>query len=172
MDAECIVTEIAPKLRGKSAQIGSPFYLSLSSNLAEFNWSGGDLKALLDAFLDHAVEMNHPGRSVRVSIHEKERMSDLENFFSLHPHYWFRLCVEGHSTQGFEKGARQILENLGYHCSEWIGVEGSESQLGAFHCEAQVNPALILFVQSHGSRRTCDFLIPVLELPASFAPAI
>jgi len=172
MNPERIATEIVPEISGKSIKGGSPVYLSIPSVLSEFSWREGDFESLIKKFLDHVLEISHPGRSIRVSIHEKRRMADLEKFFSVFPNYWFLLSVESHSIKGFENGARQILENLGYRCLEWIGVEGSESQLGAFHFETQKIPALILFVQNHGSQRTCDFLIPVLESPAYFAHAI
>lgn len=172
MNPERIATDIILKISGKSAEAGSPVYLSVPSVLSELSWSESGFESLMEKFLGHVLKICHPGRSIRVSIREKKRMSDLEKFFSLYPNYWLHLSIEGQSTKGFENGARQVLENLGYRCPEWVGLEGSEAQLGAFHSGTQVTPALILYVQNHGSRRTCDFLIPVLESPACFAHAI
>ncbi|MDM7996172.1 MAG: hypothetical protein QUT30_10880 [Acidobacteriota bacterium] len=71
--------------------------------------------------------------------------------------------VKSQSVSGFEDTIKEILRKLGYHCHEWIGLEGSESQLGTFQIEGREVPSLVLYVQNHGSRRSCDFLIPVVE---------
>jgi hypothetical protein len=163
MNPERIATEVIPRISEKHSEGGSSVYLSIPSILSEFNWHGGNLEILMEKFLDHVLEICHPARSVRVAVHEKRRMSDVEQFFSISPLYWLQVSVEGQSTSGFEDGAKRILEDLGYRCPEWVGMEGSESQLGAFYFGDQEMPALILFIQNHGARRNCDFLIPVIE---------
>jgi hypothetical protein len=71
-----------------------------------------------------------------------------------------------------ENGAKTILEDLGYSCSEWVGVEDSEAQLGAFRFGAQDAVALVLFVRNLRTRRICDILIPVNESVPILAHAI
>jgi hypothetical protein len=141
----------------------SAVYLSMPSILSEFRWRGGSLDALTKNLLDHVLSLSHPARGVRVSVHERKRMSDLAEFFAISPLYWFQLSVECQAHSDLSAGAQQVLESLGYSCLEWIGVEGSESQLGAFHLETPETPALILYLQNHGARRNCDILIPVIE---------
>jgi hypothetical protein len=172
MDPERIATDIIPRIREKHRKGSAPVYLSIPSILSEFHWQGGNFEVLMEKFLDHVLETRHPAKSIRVALREKRRMADLEGFFSISPLYWLELSVEGQSTTRFEDGAKRILRDLGYCCPEWIGVEGSESQLGAFYFGTQETPALILFIQIHGAHRNCDFLIPVIESVPRLAYAV
>jgi hypothetical protein len=172
MDPNVISREIIPKLNTRHSASGPSVYLSIASSISEFPWQSGNLETLIEKLLDHVLKISDPGRRVRIAVHEKKRMVDLERFFSIFPRYWFHLSVESQAASGFEDGAKRIFKNFGYCCSEWVGVEGSESQLGAFHHEAQGTPALILFVQNHGARRNCDLLIPVKESVSCLAHAI
>jgi hypothetical protein len=141
----------------------SPVYLSIPSILSEFRWRGGSLEALTKKLLEHVLSLSQPARGVRVAVHERKRMSDLEEFFAISPLYWFQLSVECQAHSDLSAGAQRVLESLGYSCLEWIGVEGSESQLGAFSLGTPETPSLILYLQNHGARRICDILIPVIE---------
>jgi hypothetical protein len=172
MDPEMIATEIIPKLREKRGRECPPIHLSVSPALPDIPSDGSSIESLIERFLSHVVEISHPARSIQVAVHEKKRASDLEKFYAISPLHWFHLSVKSQSTSGFERGVKEILEDLGYHCPEWVGVEGSESQLGAFHFGAKTSPSLILFIQNHGSQRGCDFLIPVVESDSYFARAI
>ena len=135
----------------------------MPSALSEFCWRGGSLKDLTKKLLGHVVSISHPARSVQVEIREKKKLSDMERFFAISPFYWFQLSIECQSASGPETGMQRVLESLGYRCPEWIGVEGSESQLGAFYLGTQKAPVLILYIQNRGARRNCDLLIPVIE---------
>jgi hypothetical protein len=172
MDPYVISREIIPKLNDKHSAIGPSVYFTISSSISEFHWQNGNLEMLIERILDHVLKISDPGSRVRIAVHEKKRMVDLERFFSIFPRYWFHLSVESQATSGFEDGAKRIFKNFGYCCSEWVGVEGSESQLGAFNHEAQETPALVLFIQNHGARRNWDTLIPVLESASGLAHAI
>jgi hypothetical protein len=155
--------EIIPESATKRGHGGSAVCLSMPAALSEFCWRGVSLKALTRKLLKHVLSISHPARSVRVGVHEKKKFSDLEQFFAISPIYWFQLSIEFQSASGLEAGVQRVLESLGYHCPEWMGVEGSQSQLGAFHFGTQEAPALILCVQNRGARRNCDLLIPVIE---------
>ncbi len=155
--------EIIPESAGKRGRGSPAVYLSMPSALSEFCWRGGNLKALTKKLLGHVVSISHPARSVHVEIREKKKLSDLERFFAISPLYWLQLSIECQSTSGPEAGMQRVLESLGYRCPEWMGVEGAESQLGAFYLGTQQIPALILYVQNRGARRNCDLLIPVTE---------
>jgi hypothetical protein len=162
-----VVLGINKKRAGKSS-----VYLSIPSDVSEFNWQDKNLQKLIRLFLEHVSSASHPGSSIRVSVHEKAGMRDLEKFFSTTPAYWFHFSVQSQAQTGFEKCAREILESLDYHCSEWMGVEDSDSQLGAFHYGTQESISLVLFIENHRSRRICDFLIPVTKSVPFFAHAI
>ena len=128
LDSEIILQSHLRRLAGRPA-----VYLSMPSALSEFCWRGGSLEALARKFVQYVVSISHPSSSVRVAVREKKTLSDLEQFFAVSPSYWVQLSIECQSAQGFEAGIRQMLERLGYRCPEWVGVEGSESQLGAFY---------------------------------------
>jgi hypothetical protein len=155
--------EIIPQSVGKRGRGSPAVYISMPSALSEFCWRGESLKALTKKLLGHVVSSSHPARSVHVAIREKKKLSDLEEFFAISPLYWLQLSIECQSASGLEAGAQRALESLGYRCPEWMGVEGSKSQLGAFHLGTKETPALILCVQNRGARRNCDLLIPVIE---------
>ena len=163
MCTEIPFKEIIPELCGRGRRRGSAVYLSMPPSLSEFCWRDGSLEALTRKLLEHVLSISHPARSVRVGVHEKKKFSDLEQFFAILPIYWFQLSIECQSASGLEAGAQRVLESLGYRCPEWMGVEGSESQLGAFHLGTKETPALILYVQNRGARRNCELLIPVTE---------
>jgi hypothetical protein len=161
MNPAAIVKGIILKMNSSSPR--SSVHLSIPPDLSEFHWDDGHFKDLIEKFVNHVLEISHPDCPVRVAVHEMKRKKDLEEFFSIHPEYWLHLSVESQAETGFESGAKRILEGLGYECSEWIGVEDTESQLGAYHFGTEDKPALIIFVQNHGARRNCDFLIPVVN---------
>ena len=172
MDPGKIATEIIPRLRERRGGRCPPIHMSISSALAEAPLGGGILEDLIEQFLDHVMEISHPLRCIRVSVRRRKKAADLEKFFCIFPIHWFHLNIESQSMSGFERGIKEILRNLGYHCSEWVGMEGTESQLGAFHLRSQVLPSLVLIVQNHGSRRSCDFMIPVIESGSCFNHAL
>jgi hypothetical protein len=172
MNPNMISSEIIPKLNNKNSARGTAVYLTIPPSISEFCWQYGNLEALIEKLFDYILKVSNPVRPIRVSVHEKRRMVDLEQFYSIFPRYWFHLHLESQAALEFEDGAKRIFESFGYHCSEWIGVEGSASELGAFYHETQKTPALILFVQNNGTRRNCDLLIPVMESVSCLAHAV
>jgi hypothetical protein len=156
-----IIKSIILKLNKIKSRSKSALYLSISSDLSDLQWDDGNFKNLIETFLKYLLKISHPSRHVLIAVHEIKQKRDLEDFFSVHPKCWLNLRFECQAENGFESGAKTILGNLGFRCSEWIGVEDSSSQLGAFQFGTQDKPALILFVQNRGARRNCDFLIPV-----------
>jgi hypothetical protein len=163
MNPAVIIKDTILKLSRKHTKLKSALRLSISPALSEFRWNDKNFEKLIERFVDYVLTISHPARGVEIAVHEMKKKVDLEKFFSIFPEYWFHLSVEIQSKTGFETAAKKILEDLGFQCSEWVGVEESESQLGAFRFGTQASPALILFVQNHGARRNCDFLIPVAD---------
>jgi hypothetical protein len=161
MCTEIFDTEIIPKPRGGRARRSSSVCLSMPSVLSEFCWRGGSLEALARKLIEYAVSVSHPSRGIRVAVREKKVLSDLEQFFALSPRYWLQLSIECQSAQRLESGIRPMFESLGYRCPEWVGVEGSESQLAAFHLGTDAKPTLILHIQNRGAGRNVDLLIPL-----------
>jgi hypothetical protein len=163
MNPAVTIKDIIIRLSRKRAKLKALLHLSVPPALSEFRWDGKNYEKLIEKFSDYVLQISHPARGVQIAVHVIKKKVDLEAFFSISPTYWLYFSFESHATSGFESGAKKILEDLGFHCSEWVGVEASESQLGAFRFGEHDNPALILLVQNHGARRNCDFLIPVVD---------
>jgi hypothetical protein len=159
------------KLHRKHSKLKPSLHLSMPPVLSEFRWNDKNFEKLIEKFICHVMTISRSAKSVQIVVHEVRKKADLENFFSIFPSYWLHLGFESQAETGFESGAKRILEDLGFRCSEWVGVEESDSQLGAFHLGAQDSPALILFMQNHGARRNCDFLIPVVDSIPQLAQA-
>ncbi len=172
MDLTASIKSIILELNSGRTHPKPPVYLSIPPVVSSILRQERNLEKLIKKFLEHVMLNSLPTRSIRVSVHEKTGMTDLEKFFSASPSYWFRVNIQSQARAGFEKGARELLEELGYHCIEWMGVEDSYSQLGAFSYGEQNDLALVLFIQNHRACRICDFLIPVNESAPFFAHAI
>jgi hypothetical protein len=171
MNPESIIRKVIPKL-GKKRKPGSPsIHVTIPSALDDVPFQGCNIEFLIERFLEHVVETSHPSKPIKVSVGEKKELADLEQFFCVSPLYWFHLGVDVYARAGLDSGAKRIFESLGGRCPEWVGVEGSESRLGAFYFGTHNTPALILFIQDRGARRKCDLLIPVKELIPSPACA-
>lgn len=91
----------------------------------------------------------------------------MENFFALSPQFWIHLKIKGQNMAEFEDEATKILYDLGYRCDEWMGLEDSDSQLGAFHLRKEPKPKIIAWFQNRKRSHRCEFLIPVNEEVAS-----
>ena len=141
----------------------SEFYLAMPSDLPGCFREFGSVEALLNRCLDYVRTVNRSQRRVRVSLRRKETLADVETFFSMSPPGWLQACFECESGTELAGGAQEVLESLGYRCSGWIGVEGSDAQLGACHAEGREMTDVILYVWNRGARRGCEFLIPLFE---------
>jgi len=163
MNPAVIIKEVVVKTSRKRSRFKRSLQLTIPTILSDFQWPEANFEKLIERFIGYVSDISHPGRRVQIAVSEMKKKTDLEEFFSISPAYWLHLSVRGQSETGFECGAKKILEDLGYRCSEWIGVEDSDSQLGAFHLQTQDRPALVLFVQNRGARRNCDLLIPITQ---------
>ncbi len=163
MCTEILGSEFFPGPCRNKARSGSAVYLSMPPDISKFRQLRGNLESFLKEFLDHVVSISHPYHVVRVSVREKKKMADMEEFYAIAPSRWFQLNVECQSESDLEAGALKALKILGCRSPEWAIVEGSESRLGAFYLATQESPDLILHIQNRGARRSCDFLIPVFE---------
>jgi hypothetical protein len=171
MNVDDNLRKIVLRLNKKHKNVGPLIHLSISPLLSEFSWHGDKLEALVEPILLRALAFSRQARPIRVAVRIKKRMADLERFFSIFPVHWLHLSAKGVFENGFENSVREVLISIGYQCSEWIGVEDSEARLGAFYYGASKDLALILYVQDQGSRRQCDFLIPVTESASLLLPS-
>jgi hypothetical protein len=171
MNLDDRLRSIVLRLNKKRKNFGPLIQLSISPLPSGLSWHGNKLEALAEQFLICTLAFSSPARCIRVAVRLKRHMVDLEEFFSVSPDHWLHLSAKGALETGFEDSVREVLNNLGFRCSEWIGVEDSEAKLGAFHYEAFKDLALILYVQDQGSRWQCDFLIPVSEAAVLCLPS-
>jgi len=153
-------------MQGLVAGIGSPVHLSLPPNLSRFPWQDRSLEALIERFLHRASSISQPARPVRIAVRRKAKMPDLEKFFGIPSSYWIQLRIQWRGSAGFDGGARRILEDLGYRCEEWVGVEDSGQQLAAFCLGTGKEPKLVFWTDSRRESHKCDLLIPVSRFSA------
>ncbi len=137
--------------------------LSLPPALSRFLWHDGSIEEVIERFIHHASSINHPARPLRIAVRQRAKLQDLEKFFGIYPTHWIQLRIEGQGSAGYEEGARKILEDLGYRCEEWVGVEDSGQQLAAFCLEMQREPKLVFWADNHKCSHKCDLLIPVTQ---------
>lgn len=171
MNLDANLKKIVYRLNKNNKNPGPSIHLSISPLPPGFSRQGNKLETLAEQFLMRTLAFSDPTRCIRVAVRLKRRMADLEEFFSISPARWLQLSAKGALESGIEDSIREVLSDLGFRCSEWIGVEDSEARLGAFHYGASKDPALIVYVQDQGSRRQCDFLIPVTEDAVLFMPS-
>jgi hypothetical protein len=172
MDPVNALTQTVLKLNNGRSKLRPHIQLSMPATISIIPSDGNKLETLIERFLTHALAISHPSRHVRVGVYQKRKMADLEKFFCISPLCWVHFRVESHAATGLENGAKKILKGLGYFCSEWVGVEDSEAQLGAFRFGTQESVTLILFIRNRRARRICDILIPVNESVPFLAHAI
>jgi hypothetical protein len=172
MNPATAVDKIVTDLNRKRALPNPAIRLSLPQAHSHVIPPDRNLAGMIRKFLNHALEISQSTDSIKVAVREKQRMTDLEKFLFISPQYWLHLIISSNSAKGFEDGAKDILKDLGYQCSEWIGMEGSESQLGIYFCGTRKAIALVVFIENRGARRSCDFLIPVNESVPFYAHAL
>jgi hypothetical protein len=163
MESAVIIRSVISELNSQQHKSGASLHLSIPSDYSEFRWHDRNLKNEIGRFLAYVLESSQSKRAIRIAVHEMKSETDLERLFSISPCCRFRLSIESQANTDFEAMTKKILKDLGYRCSEWVGMEESQSQPGDFRLGTKDSPALILFIQNHGTRRNCDFLIPATD---------
>jgi len=126
-------------------------------------WQDHGLERFIKNFLYHALLANNPERPIQILVHQRSRLADLESFVGVAPLCWIQLRVEGHGSGMIQSAVEEIFDALGYRCEEWVGVEGSESQLAIFKPTKNSEPKLVLCIDSAKNEWKCDFLVPVSD---------
>jgi hypothetical protein len=89
-------------------------------------------------------------------------MRGLEKFFQIYPSHWIQLKITQRGPLGLDAGAREVLENSGFRCDEWIGAKESWPQLGFFSYGTKRLLKLACYLQRRRITQTCELLIPVI----------
>jgi len=138
-------------------------------DLPAISWSDAGLGKFITCFLNQALLANNPEIPVRVSVNERTRLADLEAFIRLSPLCWIQLRIEGRGP-GMTAGlVEELFRDFAYRCEEWVGVEGSDSQLAIFSPINATEPKIVFCADLARPLWKCDLLIPVsdrLFLPA------
>ena len=145
------------------SRTGSSIQLSHPVPTSKLRWPDRNLEKLVERLTVEASLAVDPGKPVRIAIRQRKKMRALEEFFEIQPSHWIQLRIARRSPQGFEGDARQILEDLGYYCEEWIGAKGSWPQLGAFSFGRKRLLKLVFWSQRHNNVQKYELLIPVMQ---------
>lgn len=162
LDLAALMRKIVLRLNKKHEGVGSSVQLSLPLNLPGLFWHDRSLEKLIERIIHYASVISCPAQPVKIAVRQKTRLLDLEKFFDIHPSRWIQLRIEL-GAAGLEERARQILQDHGYRCGEWVEVENSRQQLGAFCLETDRSLKLVLWTENHRFSPKCALLIPVAE---------
>jgi hypothetical protein len=160
LDLRELLRKTVLKLNRKHAGVRSSVQLSLPLNLPELFWRDCSFEKLIERLLHYASLIASPARPVRIAVRQNAKMLDLEKFFDIHPSHWVQIKIEL-GAAGFGEGVRNIFRDHGFQCDEWVEIEGSRKQLGAFSLKAEHMLKLLFCIENHAFRHRCDLLIPV-----------
>jgi len=132
-------------------------------DLSPIFWQDDGLEKFVKQFLYHALLANNPDVPVLVMMHERARLADLESFVGVSPLCWIQLRIEGHGSGMIDSVVEEVFRDLGYHCEEWVGVEGSNTQLAIFSPREKEEPKMVLCFDIVKFMWKCDLLIPVAD---------
>jgi hypothetical protein len=132
-------------------------------HLPAIPWHDPGLGKFIKRFLYDALMTSSPEVPVRVSVNERSRLSDLEAFVRLLPVCWIQLRVEGRRPGVTGGLVEELFRDFDYRCEEWVGVEGSDSQLAIFCPNNETGPKVVFCADLSKPIWKCDLLIPVME---------
>jgi hypothetical protein len=127
------------------------------------SWRDDGLPRFIKSFLYQALTANNPETPVRISVNERARLSDLEAFVRILPLCWLQLRIEGRGPGMSDKTIEELFREFGYRSEEWVGVEGSTSQLAIFSPWGGTEPKVVFCLNTARPVWKCDVLIPVAD---------
>jgi len=171
MNLTALMQGIVLRCNKSLAKTGSFIQLSLPSHLTNFFWHDRSLEKLLKRLVCQASLAVDRGAPIRIAVRQKAKMRGLEKFFQVYPSHWIQLKITQRGPLGLEPGAREVLEDSGFRCDEWIGAKESWPQLGFFSSGTKPLLKLACYLQRRRITQTCELLIPVMT-PASPTTAL
>ncbi len=162
MNLTVLMQGIVLRCNKSLAKAGSGIQLSLPFNLSNFFWHDRSLGQLLERIVCQASRNVDSGTPIRIAVRQKAKMSGLAKFFQIYPSHWIQLKITRRGPLGLEAGVREMLEDSGFRCDEWIGAEESWPQLGFFSYGTKHLLKVACYLQRRRSTQTCELLIPVL----------
>ena len=140
-------------------------------DLPLISWHDASLEQFINRFLYETFMASSPEIPVRISVNARSRLSDLEAFVRLVPACWIQLRVEGRGPGMSDDLVEELFRDLAYRCEEWVGVEGSDSQLAIFCPDNEAEPKVVFCTDLSRPIWKCDLLIPMMEQAFTREPA-
>ncbi len=158
-----VVRDVVRRCNKLLLRTGTSILLSPPSCAPRLSWYDESLETLLERLALRASSNVDQGSHVRITVSQRRNMRGLEGFFDIRPSHWILLKIARKGRAGFETEARNILEDLGYRCDEWIGTEGSWPQMGAFSSGKMQAQRLMLWAQWYKNTQKYELIIPVVK---------
>src|SRR5262249_41110423 len=104
----------------------------ISPALPVVRWRDDRLPGVIKSFIYQAATASNSEAAVRIAVNERARLADLETFVRILPVCWIQLRVTGYGAGITAQVIEDLFREFAYRSEEWVGVEGSESQLAIF----------------------------------------
>jgi hypothetical protein len=163
MNLRTLMQGIVQRCNKSLARTGSSIQLSLPLSVSTFYWHDRSLEKLLRQLTSMASLAVDPGNPIHIAVSQKKKMRGLETFFRIQPSHWVQMRIAQRGRAGFEEDARWLMSNLGYHCEEWIGANGTWPQMGAYSTGRKRLLKLVLVIQWQKNTQLFELLIPVAQ---------
>jgi len=163
VDVAHLIKDIVVSLRTKRADELPTIRLIISPGLPTFPWRDDSLERLLREIFSEFLRSRCGDLPVQIKVSSRPRLQDLQAFIGLSPLYWIQIKFSGYGLLSMTDPIETKLQQAGYYCEEWIGMDNASSQLAIFCPERGNASKLVLYLNTHRYRWECDFLIPVLE---------
>ena len=158
-----LVERVVVKFSQNRMGIKPTVFVVIPPSLPLILWQDSSLERLLKVLLYDALLTNNPEKPIRVLVHERTRLTDLEGFVGVSPLYWIQLRIQGSGPGAMDNLVEERFKELGYRCEEWVGVEGSSAQLAIFSPAGKNEPKMVFCFDINKTIQRCDLLIPVPE---------
>jgi hypothetical protein len=163
MNLRTLMQDIVQRCNKSLARTGSSIQLSLPSTVSTFYWHDQSLEKLLRQLTTMASLAVDPGNPIHIAVSQKKNMRGLETFFRIQPSHWIQMRIAQRGRAGFEEDARRLMSNLGYHCEEWIGANGTWPQMGAYSAGRKRRLKFVLVIQWQQNTQQFEVLLPVAQ---------
>ena len=137
--------------------------LTVPSILSDIPWPDRKLQELVKLFLYETLLTNYPDAEVSISLRRRSELKDLSEFIGVQPSYWLHLRISGRGVRLSESFIDEFFNDVGYKCSEWVGVAESETRLGIFTAFATPDIKIVFCLDDGRFTRKFDLLLPVRE---------
>jgi hypothetical protein len=140
-----------------------PISVTVPSMITDIPWPDRKLQELVKLFLYETLLTNDPDGEVTVSLRRRSELKDLSEFVGVQPSYWLHLRISGRGVRLSESFIDEFFNDVGYKCTEWVGVAESETRLGIFMAFDMPDIKIVFCLDDGCFTRKFDLLLPVRE---------